>query len=132
MGDWNLLLEPEVDGINYKNVNNQNASMLAELNLYDIWREGHPEERKFTWKRKLKNNTLQMGRLDFILVSDEILRYCHKESILPGYRSDHSIVSVNLQMFTHTTKPKLFWKFNNQLLKDEHFIQKSKEQIAEV
>ena len=137
VGDWNLLLEPDVDGTNYKNINNQNArvevcNMIAKLNLYDIWREEHPEERKFTWKRKLKNNTLQMGRLDFILVSDEILRYCHKESILPGYRSDHSMVSVNLQMFKHTTKPKLFWKFNSQLLKDENFTKKVKEQIVEV
>ena len=137
VGDWNLLLEPDVDGTNYKNINNQNArvevcNMIAELNLYDIWREEHPEERKFTWKRKLKNNNLQMGRLDFILVTDEILRYCHKESILPGYRSDHSMVSVNLQMFKHTTKPTLFWKFNSQLLKDENFTKKVKEQIAEV
>ena len=135
-GDWNLLLEPKVDGTNYKNVNNQNArvevcNMIAELSLYDIWREEHPEERKFTWKRKLKNNTLQMGRLDLIWVSDEILRYCHRESILPGYRSDHYMVSVNLQMFKHTTKPKIFWKFNNQLLKDEKFTQKVKKQIAE-
>ena len=35
-------------------------------------------------------------------------------------------------MFKHTTKPKLFWKFNSQLLKDENFIKKVKEQIAEV
>ena len=120
VGDWNLLLEPDVAGTNNTNVNYQNArvevcNMIAELNLYDIWREEHPEERKFTWKRKLKNNTLQMDRLDFILVSDEILRYCHKESILPGYCSDHSMVSVNLQMFKHTNKPKLFWKFKNPL-----------------
>ena len=130
-GDRNLLLEPEVDGTNYKNVNKQNArvevcNMIAELNLYDIWREEHPEVRKFTWKRKLKNNPLQLGRLDFILVSGEIVRYCHKESKLPGYRSDHSMVSVNLQMFKHTIKPKLFWAFNNQLLKDENFTKKSK------
>ena len=50
VGDWNLLLEPDVDGTNYKNINNQNArvevcNMIAELNLYDIWREEHPEER---------------------------------------------------------------------------------------
>ena len=134
VGDWNLLLQPEVDDTNYKNVNNQNArvevcNMIAELNLYDIWSEEHPEERKFTWKRKLKNYTLQMGRLDFILVSDEILHYCHKESILPGYRSDHSMVSVNLQMFKHTTKPKFFWKYNNQLLKDKNFTKKVKEKM---
>ena len=119
MGDWNLLLEPDVAGTSNKNINNQNArvevcNMIAELNLYDIRREEHPEERKFTWKRKLKNYTLQTGRLDFILVSDEMLRYCHKESILPGYCSDHSIVLVNLQMFKHATKPKLFWEFNKK------------------
>ena len=42
------------------------------------------------------------------------------------------MVSVNLQMFKHTTKPKLFWKFNNQLLKGENFTTKVKKQIAEV
>ena len=66
MGDWNPILEPEVDGANHKNVNNQNArvevcNMIAELdlNLYDIWKEEHPEEIKFTRKRKRKNNTLK-------------------------------------------------------------------------
>ena len=43
-GDWNLLLDPQIDGINYKNINNPNArmkvlQMITELNLYDVWRE---------------------------------------------------------------------------------------------
>ena len=104
--------------------------MIAELNLYDIWKEEHLEERTFNWKRKLKKNTLQMGRLGCILVSDGILRYSQKESILPGYRSDHSMVSVNLQMFKHTTKPKLFWKFNNQVLRDVIFTKNVTDKIA--
>ena len=55
-----------------------------------------------------------------------------KAYLLPVYHSDHSIVSVNLQNnVKHTTKPKLFWKFNNQLLRDENFTKKIKEQIAE-
>ncbi|GFR92883.1 LINE-1 reverse transcriptase homolog [Elysia marginata] len=57
MGDWNLLLDPEIDGVNYKNINNKKAraevgQMMADLDLFDIWREEHPEERKYTWKRK--------------------------------------------------------------------------------
>ena len=52
--------------------------MIVDLNLYDIRREEHSEERKFTLKRKLKNNTIQKGRLDFILISGEILQCCEK------------------------------------------------------
>ncbi|GFS09551.1 nocturnin [Elysia marginata] len=114
MGDWNLLLDPEIDGVNYKNINNKKAraevgQMMADLDLFDIWREEHPEERKYTWKRKLKNNTIQLGRLDFILASQDIIHYCKKENILPGYRSDHSMITVTLQ-FAQNYKPKTFWK----------------------
>ena len=40
-GDWNLLLNPQIDGINYKNINNPNARMtvlrlMTEFNLYDV------------------------------------------------------------------------------------------------
>ncbi|GFS27766.1 hypothetical protein ElyMa_005302100 [Elysia marginata] len=59
MGDSNLLLNPEIDGVNYKNINNKKAraevgQTMADLDLFDIWREKHPEGRKNTWKRKLK------------------------------------------------------------------------------
>ena len=40
VGDWNMLLDPEVDGKNYKHINNPKArlevlKMITELNLYD-------------------------------------------------------------------------------------------------
>ena len=49
-GDWNLLLNPEIDGINYKHVNNPKARntvlrMMTELNLYDVWREENLERK---------------------------------------------------------------------------------------
>ena len=34
------------------------------------------------------------------------------------------MVLVNLQMFKHTTKPKLFWKLNNQVLRNKKFTKK--------
>ena len=71
-GDWNLLLNPQIDGINYKNINNPNARMtvlrlMTELNLYDVWREENLEKKVYTWKRKISNGVYQMGRLDFFL-----------------------------------------------------------------
>ena len=44
VGDRNLLLNPDVDGKNYKHVNNPNSrqkvlKLMSDLNLYDVWRE---------------------------------------------------------------------------------------------
>ena len=35
-----------------------------------------------------------MSRLDFFLVSDTLLEVIKGETILPGYRSDHSIITI--------------------------------------
>lgn len=44
VGDRNLLLNPDVDGKNYKHVNYPNSrqkvlKLMSDLNLYDVWRE---------------------------------------------------------------------------------------------
>ena len=48
VGDWNLLLNPEIDGYNYKHVNNPKARLqvlrlMNDLNLFDVWREENQE-----------------------------------------------------------------------------------------
>ncbi len=70
VGDWNLLLNPEIDGYNYKHVNNPQARyqvlrLMNDLNLFDVWREENHDVKKFTWRRKIQNQRVQMGRLDF-------------------------------------------------------------------
>ena len=47
--DWNLLLNPDVDGKNCKNVNNPNSrekllKLMSDWNLYDIWRVENGDE----------------------------------------------------------------------------------------
>ena len=74
VGDWNLLLDPCVDGRNYQHINNKKAkdsvhNLIAELDLFDIWRSENPEHTKYTWRRTLANKELQMGRLNFFLIS---------------------------------------------------------------
>ena len=127
VGDWNLLLNPEIDGLNYKHVNNPNArnyvlQFINVLSLYDIWREEHLEEKKYTWKRKLNDGILQMGRLDFFLISESIISFCSNENILPGYRSDHSLIEITLNFDKNNVKNKTFWKFNNSLLYNQDFV----------
>ena len=72
-----------------------------------------------------------MSHLDFFLVSDTLLEVIKGETILPGYRSDHSIITIN-RCFDKNERGRGFWKFNNSLLKDPTFIQKVKDAIFKV
>ena len=67
-GDWNLVLNPELDSQNYKHINNPKCrekviDMTNELSLVDIWRELNARCKRFTWRRS--QPVLQQSRLDF-------------------------------------------------------------------
>ena len=97
----------------------------------DVWRENNPEDRKFTWRKKLGPGGTQMIRLDFFLVSDTLFEVIEGETILPGYRSDHTTITIKL-CFDKNERGRGFWKFNDSLLKDPNFIQKVKDAILKV
>ena len=135
-GDWNLLLNPQIDGLNYKHINNPNArnkvlKMITELNLYDVWREENLEKRVYTWKKRIAKGIYQMGRLDFFLVSESLVHFVREENILAGFRSDHSATSLSL-VFTNVPKSKSYWKFNNSLLKNIDYVNEVKNIILNV
>ena len=126
VGDWNLLLDPPTDGLNYKHINNPNArnavlELMTDLKLFDVWREENGDKKMYTWKRKLGRNKMQMGRLDFFLVSETLLNFCTDENILPSYKSDHLPVTLSLS-FHKIPKCKTYWKFNNSLLNYKDFL----------
>lgn len=90
-GDFNLVLNPEIDTKDYVNVNNPNArdhdvEMILDLNLVDVWRELNLEKRQYTWRKK---NTNKQARLDFFLISENLFTDVDHACILPGYRTDH-------------------------------------------
>ena len=136
VGDWNLLLDPNVDGKNYKHINNPNArqrvlKLITELNLYDVWRDENGDKHMYTWRRKLKAGCIQMGRLDFFLVSESLINFTSDEAINFSYRSDHSSVSLALS-FKDIPKPKNYWKFNNSLLRNKDYVKEVKNVIVSV
>ena len=63
-------------------------------------------------KKKLSPGRTQMSRLDFFLMSDTLLEVIKGDKILPGYRSDHSIISMKL-CFDKNVGGRGFRKFNN-------------------
>ena len=132
-GDFNLTLNPDLDCFNYKHINNPKArdflsNVIEENNLFDTFRELHPSQRRYTWRRK---NPLKQSRLDFFLVTENIVNLIKKSKIETGYKSDHSIVTLILAMdnFVHG---KSLWKHNNSLLTDAEYLKTINSKIQEI
>ena len=70
-GDFNITLNLHLDSYNYTQLNNPSArnemlSIINKYNLYDMFRLNHPDEKRYTWRRK---NPLKQARLDYFIVS---------------------------------------------------------------
>ena len=71
MGDYNLVLDPEIDANNYCNINNPKArekvlDMCAEFNLVD---GGY----LIMIKQNITKSCSKQARLNFILVSENLI-----------------------------------------------------------
>lgn len=132
-GDFNLVLEPELDYYSYKHIGNKKARqlLLNEIeirNLTDPYRMLHPSQRRYTWRRK---TPFQQGRLDFFIVTDDIQQNVVNCDIGISYRSDHSMVTLEIKFFDIKTGKSL-WKHNNSLLNDIEYINTINNKIKEI
>ena len=69
------------------------AWQVTKQDLTDIWRDLNPEEKRFTWRQ---NKPEVHCRLDFFLVSASIACRVSKADILPGYKTDHSLCTMEV------------------------------------
>lgn len=132
-GDFNLVLNPEIDCFNYVNINNPKArktvlQLIENKNMVDCFREHNPDIKRFTWRKK---KPLKQARLDFFLISDNLLPSLNKSNIESSYRSDHSITTLQLT-FNDFQRGRGLWKFNNSLLNDIEFLDTIKNKILDV
>lgn len=56
-GDFNLIMNMELDSKNYKNLNNKKArqeviQLIDQFNLKDIFRQNNSEKTEYTWRKK--------------------------------------------------------------------------------
>lgn len=131
-GDFNLILDSEYDAKDYININNPKArdevlNLMIECNLVDCWRELHLEVYQYTWRKK---NTDKQARLDYFLISESLFMDVVETKIMPGYKTDHSLVFIEFD-FGKFTRGKSFWKFNNSLLKDKKYVEEIKKTIED-
>ena len=135
-GDWNFVLNPDIDSNNYLHINNPRArqevldNMMEEDGLLDVYRVYNEEQREFTWSRR--NPVRKQARLDYFLISFSCFTYAEASSITPGYRTDHSGIILDLILDFNVERGKGYWKFNNSLLKDIDYIKIVKETISDV
>jgi len=132
-GDFNLVLNPDIDCHTYLHINNPRSrnkllEIIDEKGLVDIYREFHEHTQRYTWR---KNNPLKQARLDFFLISENLLNSINKADIEPSYRSDHSQISLSIN-FTNFKKGKGLWRFNNSLLSKLEYVKQIKDKIKEI
>ena len=101
-GDLNLVLDPLKDCYNYTNINNprsrQNVvDLISELDLVDVYRYLYPNQKRYTWRKK---NPIKQARLDYFLATASMTDIIDKCNINPGYRSDHSILELQISINT--------------------------------
>ena len=71
-GDWNLVLNHNIDYHSYQNINNKRARTVVmeekgNFDLIEIWRVRNNDQKQFTWST---DNFLKRAGLDFFLVSN--------------------------------------------------------------
>ena len=133
VGDWNLVMNEEKDTKFYRQIGNPRArrvvlDVIEQENLIDVWREQHLNLLRYTWR---KQTPAKYSRLDFFLVSPELLSYIKSSDISYGYRTDHNAVTITFKN-PQVDKRTLFWKFNNSLLKDDKFVNLVKTEILHI
>ena len=74
-------------------------SIITELSLVDAWRVLNPDISRYTWRRK--NPEIQC-RLDFFQVSQSMMSNITQADILCGYKTDHSMITILIQLYTQT------------------------------
>ena len=132
-GDYNLILDLLKDkkgGTNKVKVKSQKvvSDWMENTDLVDIYRYLNPDSLTYTWSQK--RPTRVFCRLDFFLISQSLVDNVSSSKIIPGFKTDHSVVTLDLSM-DKTPRGRGYWKLNCSHLSDPNFVQKIKQTITE-
>ena len=126
-GDFNLALEVEIDkkgGLARTHINSLKVTrnFSESLGLVDIWRILNSDVKRYTWRR---NQPKVHCRLDFFLVSQSSSCNVTHADIVPGYKTDHSMITLNLSLHSNP-RGNGFWKLNTSLLSEIGYVDEIK------
>ena len=88
----------------------------------------NPDGKRFTWRRTKPEVHC---RLDYFMISSSLITAITNAEILPGYRTDHPLITIHLAGNNNPRGPG-FWKLNTSFLLDSEYIETIKKTIDEV
>ena len=132
-GDFNLVLDFEMDCDKYININNPRSrqtllNTMGSCKLKDVFRFLYPNLRRYTWRHK---HPIKQARLDYFIVNEPLLDIITTCKINPGYRSDHSSLQLNI-LINSFQQGKGIWKLNCELLQNLDYIRTVNQTIQEL
>ncbi len=101
---------------------------MSNNELYDIYRVRHPGKKQFTWHSHHRPPIF--CRLDYFLISANLLNVVTECGIIPGFLSDHSAITLLLNL-GGTVKGPGYFKLNNSILLQPEYKQKVQDSIRE-
>jgi len=123
-GDFNIVRNPEKDKLGglqihrSVRVHEKLEQILSELYLIDIWRAKNRYLKGYTWRQSTPKI---MCRLDMWFASQDVLQAVIGSDIKPSVASDHSIVTLVLEINNFTKRGPGTWKLNTQILAEEEY-----------
>uniref|UniRef100_A0A803T714 Reverse transcriptase domain-containing protein n=1 Tax=Anolis carolinensis TaxID=28377 RepID=A0A803T714_ANOCA len=135
MGDFNGVLNIALDKSNTEEKpKNKKGGVLPsyflkikDLNLTDIWRHLHGNERDYTF---LSNRHLTWSRINMIWGSKSIVNKITKCKILPRINSDHAPLEVILGK-GDPQRGEFRWRLNELMLKDQEDLDRYRKLLIE-
>ena len=125
IGDFNLVMDVELDRENTYNNNNKARDEVENLCdqycLKDLWRVWNEQRREFSWFKK-GSYPMKASRIDFALVSGGIDQKVQTIQYLSSVFTDHRGVYLVLDP-SPFHRGVGYWKFNNSLLCNKEFLQ---------
>lgn len=117
-GDFNSVLDITKDKKNgrqdtHKLCRQKITSIMEQFDLMDIWRNKHPDQKQYTWHSS--NKPPIFSRLDYFLISNNLLNVVVSCEHKISFKSDHSIVLLQIDVNNCVRGPGYF-KLNNSIL----------------
>jgi exonuclease III len=127
-GDLNIIMDPVLDtdrpnpASYYQDLVDEWERLMRKYNLFDAFRQLHPDERAFTFAPGGENVRKIFRRLDYILCSKEVLDSLESLTMRTTALSDHKSLILTLRHKT-VQPPYKMWKLKTELLKDPEVVE---------
>ena len=106
---WSWTVQRNKKGGNatrHRNPLKKAQNIANSLDLIDVWRTLNPDGNRFTWQRTKPEVHC---RLDYVMISSRLTTAITNADILPGYKSDHSLITIHLAWNNNPRGPG-FWE----------------------